>query len=234
VEKKSRTQVKEKRSATEVAYARLKNEILTNRLAPGDSISIDDYVRALKLSRTPLREAILRLQREGLIEIRPRQGTFVAPLDLRQIQDLLAVRRLLEGEAARLAAPRISRESLDDLSRQWKDGTDPFELFNCSQRVHALCAQHCGNLMLRQMLENSQDHYIRFRSLTPRSPERLLSYHKEHISIVAALKAKDAAKAQERMHSHLDRASAYLLDSLLNRVDTGPRLTITLHELAVP
>ena len=215
-------------SATDLAYGKLKREILTNSLAPGDCISIDKYVHSLKLSRTPVREAILRLEREGLIEIRPRQGTFVAPLDLRQIRELYAVRRLLEGEAARQAATRAPRERLQLLSQDLARLTDPRQLFEKGQEVHAICAQHCGNQTLRQMLESVQDHFVRFRSLSLQIPVKLLSSHREHVGILEALEAADGETAQQRMHLHFDHAAAYLLENLLNRDSAGPRVTISL------
>ena len=215
-------------SATDLAYQTLKREILSNLLAPGTSISIENYVHSLKLSRTPVREAVLRLEREGLIEVRPRQGTFVAPLDLRQIRELYAVRRLLEGEAARLAASRIPRDPLDSLLQELKSLHDPRTLFERGQAVHALCAQYCGNQTLRQMLESVQDHFIRFRSLSLQIPEKLLSSHREHLAILEALAVPDGDLAQQRMHLHFDHAAAYLLETLLNRDTAGPRIIISL------
>ncbi len=87
-------------SAVDVAYQAIKSDILNNRLKPGEAVPVEKYVKDLSLSRTPVREATLRLERERLVEIRPRLGTFVSHLDLRDIRDMYAVRRLLEGEAA--------------------------------------------------------------------------------------------------------------------------------------
>jgi len=215
-------------SATDLAYQKLKHQILNNLLAPGDAISIERYVQLLKLSRTPVREAILRLEREGLIEIRPRQGTFVAPLDLRQIRELYGVRRVLEGEAARLAATRIPQEKIDLLLKELRGRSEPRSLFEKGQAVHALCAQHCGNQTLRQMIESVQDHFVRFRSLSLQIPRKLLSSHQEHLGILQALQAQDGAQAEQRMHQHFDHAAAYLLENLLNRDGVGPRVTISL------
>ncbi len=77
---------------TEQAYRGIKQEILSNRLPPGAPLPVDRFIREMKLSRTPVREAILRLEREGFVEIRPRLGTFVAQLDLRKIREMYHVR----------------------------------------------------------------------------------------------------------------------------------------------
>jgi DNA-binding GntR family transcriptional regulator len=219
-----------KLSATDLAYETLKREILDNTLAPGDAIAIDRYVRQLKVSRTPVREAILRLERERLIEIRPRMGTFVAPLDLRLIRELYGVRRLLEGEAARLAAGRIPAEALERLRMELRGLEGPRELFEKGQEVHLLCTQHCGNQTLRQMIASVQDHFVRFRRLSMDIPEKLLNSHREHSAILDALCQRDGEAAQQRMHEHFDHAAQYLLDSLLSRDTQGPRIMITLPQ----
>lgn len=218
-------------SATDRAYEALKIEILHNRLSPGAPISIDDYVSSLAISRTPVREAILRLEREGLIEIRPRQGTFVAPLDLHQIRELYAVRRLLEGEAARLATPHIPAEDLSNLQRHLKKIEDPAERFEAGQEVHLLCAQHCGNRTLRRMLEAMQDHFIRFRALSRRLPVDILNFDRQHQAILKALILRDAKKAEACAQAHMEYAAAVLLENIINRHETGPRVTLRLPEV---
>jgi len=171
-------------SAKDRAYQALKSDILTNRLRPGDPVPVEKYVRDLRLSRTPVREATLRLEREGLIEIRARMGTFVSHLDLRQIRDLYRVRRLLEGEAAREAALRAPIEALEQL--RWRLSTfsetgeiDTQGMSETGQRVHQLIVEHCENEQLRRLILSLQDHFTRFRSLSIKLPEKILSRSEE-------------------------------------------------------
>ena len=93
---------------TDKAYFAIKTEILSNRLEPGAVLPIQRFTGEMKLSRTPVREAILRLQREGFVEIRPRLGTIVAHLDLTRLREMYQVRSILEGEAAKLASAALS------------------------------------------------------------------------------------------------------------------------------
>jgi DNA-binding GntR family transcriptional regulator len=221
-----------KLSAMDHAYRAVKADILANRLRPGDAVPVEKYVRDLRLSRTPVREATLRLQREGLIDIRPRLGTFVSYLDLRQIRDMYRVRRLLEGEAAREAASRAPEDALqslrDDLSAYKETGQiDTRGMSETGKRVHQIIVEHCGNDVLRSMILSMQDHFTRFRSLSIQLPEKILSSHHEHLAIVDCLLARDAARAVSLIHEHFDHASQFLLDSLLHGSSPeGPRVTI--------
>lgn len=221
-----------KLSAMDCAYRAVKADILANRLRPGDAVPVEKYVRDLRLSRTPVREATLRLQREGLIDIRPRLGTFVSYLDLRQIRDMYRVRRLLEGEAAREAAVRAPEDALKSLRAELSAYKETGEvdvrgMSETGKRVHQMIVEHCGNEVLRSMILSMQDHFTRFRSLSIQLPEKILSSHHEHLAIVDCLIARDAQRAVTLIHEHFDHASQFLLDSLLHGSSAdGPRVTI--------
>jgi len=219
-------------SAVELAYQAIKSEILSNRLRPGDAVPIERFVKELRLSRTPVREATLRLEREGLIEIRARMGTFVSHLDLRHIRDMYRVRRLLEGEAAREAALRAPIEALRQLQQKLASYTETGEIdtrgmSETGQRVHQLIVEHCENEQLRRLILSLQDHFTRFRSLSIRLPEKVLSSHREHLAILDRLIARDPDGACKLIHQHFDHASQFLLDSLLHGASPDrPRITI--------
>lgn len=221
-------------SSTTQAYQAIKDEILTNRLSPGDPVPIERFVRDLRLSRTPVREAVLQLSREGLIEIRPRMGTFVSHLDLRQIQEMYEVRSLLEGHAARLAAGRIPPDKLAELeqalrSQQTEGEVNCEVISNVGQGVHGLIVSHCGNRVLEQMILSLRDHFTRFRRLSLHIPEKVLSSHQEHLRIIEALRDKNPALAEELVRKHLSHAAQYLLESLLRPSNdhSAPRITLT-------
>jgi len=221
-----------KLSAKDRAYQAIKADILTNRLRPGDPVPVEKYVRDLRLSRTPVREATLQLQREGLIDIHPRLGTFVSYLDLRKIRDMYLVRRLLEGEAAREAATRAPVEALEQLRRDLAAFSETGELdtrgmSETGKRVHQIIVEHCGNEVLRSMILSMQDHFARFRSLSVALPEKVLSSHHEHLAIVDSLIARDGDRAAALVHEHFDHACKFLLDSLLHGPAAGDsRVTV--------
>jgi len=219
-------------SAVDLAYSAIKSDILTNRLRPGDAVPVEKYVKDLRLSRTPVREATLRLEREGLINIRPRLGTFVSYLDLRNIRDMYRVRRLLEGEAAREAALRAPVEPLEALRRELAAFPETGEIdirgmSETGKRVHQLIVEHCGNEVLRSLILSLQDHFTRFRSLSIEIPEKILSSHRDHLAILDSLIAREPERACALIHAHFDHAAQFLLDNLLHGASPdGPRVTI--------
>lgn len=206
---------------TDHAYRAIKEEILNNRLVPGALLPIDRFAEELKLSRTPVREAILRLQREGFVEIRPRLGTIVAHLDLRRLREMYHVRGVLEGEAARLASGLIPEEALAavyrELRSQRTSGAVSIEAMSeAGQRLHEMIINYCGNAILTETIRSLQDHFIRFRHVSLRIPAKVLGSHREHLDIVDALKNQDGALAERLSRQHFEHAAHFLIDSLLN------------------
>jgi len=218
-------------SAADAAYRFIKEEILSNRLRPGQPLETDRFVRELGLSRTPVREAVLRLEREGFIEVRPRLGTLVSHLDLRQIQEMYQVRRLLEGAAARQAAGAADRESLAALERELRshatgESADLRAISESGEKLHRLIVESCENRLLAGMIGSLHDHFSRFRALSLRIREKVLSSHQEHLEIIQALKGGDGDAAERLVHAHFDRAARFLLDSLLLHPNRDMRVTI--------
>jgi DNA-binding GntR family transcriptional regulator len=217
--------------ATERAYQAIRKEILDNTLRSGEPVPVDRFVQRLKLSRTPVREAILRLQREGLIEIRPRMGTFVSHLDVRQIRDMYDLRRLLEGHAAKLASVNVPLEAVRKLRDELKAyptsgrSIDSKGMSEDGKRVHALILEHCGNRALADMLRSMQDHFARFRSVSMDIQEKVLSSHQEHLDILGALERRDGERAEALIHAHFDHAARLLMDNLLGAHSTA-RVTV--------
>jgi DNA-binding GntR family transcriptional regulator len=208
-------------SLTTVAYEAIKAEILGNQLRAGQPLPAERFIRELKLSRTPLREAIQRLEKEGLVEVRPRMGTFISHLNLREIQEMYQVRRELEGLAARLAAGRIPpgrlREVETALSRHALTGEVDYQaLSEAGQQLHQLIVESCGNAVLTRFIRSLQDHFARFRSLSLSLPEKILASHREHLQILKALKKGDGERAEQLVHEHFDHAGRVLLDNLLH------------------
>jgi len=223
----ARTGVKSKSAAQEesgadTAYRVIKEEILSCRLRPGEVLRMEPYTRRLGLSRTPVREAILRLEREGFVEIHPRLGTLVSRLDLRQIREMYQVRSLLEGAAARQVAgtiPPARIAALEEELRSYTLGEDA-DLKAISQsgvKVHQLIVESCENRVLARMTESLHEHFRRFRTLSLEIPAKVLSSHQDHLAILDALKRGDGEAAQRLIHRHFERAVRFLLDSVISR-----------------
>ncbi|GEM_PF-71094 len=209
-------------SLTDRAYEQIKEEILSNRLRPGDPLRVEHFIRRLNLSRTPMREAIQQLEKEGLVEIRPRMGSFVSHIELREIVEMYRVRAVLEGFAARLAAGRVSTDRLagveEQLTRQSSNGeTDYLALSNAGLALHRLIVESCGNAVLTRFVVSLQDHFRRFRAVSPQLPERVLDFHQEHLQILDSLKKADGVRAEQLVQRHLERAAELLVERLLGQ-----------------
>src|SRR5690348_10756274 len=114
-------------SATQRAYEALKGRLVSGDLQPGDRIVIDDICAELGISRTPVREALLALEREGLVRIIPRQGYFVTEISYREALDAYQLRFILEPIATAMAARRINQEEVASLRTLADVATDGSE-----------------------------------------------------------------------------------------------------------
>ncbi len=238
-EKQGKRVRSENLSLTERAYRAIKEEILSARLPPNAPVPIERFLREMKLSRTPVREAIQRLEREGFVEIRPRLGTFVAPLDLRKIREMYYVRGALEGAAARMAAALADPAHLAAIGGELR--RHPLEapgdlraMSESGHRLHLFISEECGNQTLAGMIRQLQDHFRRFRNLSLQIPEKVLASHRQHLEILAALEARDGDRAERLMREHLEQAGRYLIQSLLDSPSPMASLAVTLPGPARP
>lgn len=207
--------------ARDRAYHDLRYRILTGRLAPGTTLLETELAALLSLSRTPVREAVIKLEEEGLVEVRPRHGVTVKALSLQDFGHILNVFSALEVRAVELAAARGLTEpeaqaltrmldqmeaatAVGDITR-WSDIDDEF---------HAAIVALCGNQRLQDAISAfwGQQYRARLMILPLRPlPE---DSDREHRLILAALRAGDRGLARERHNAHRDRADAQQMELL--------------------
>jgi DNA-binding GntR family transcriptional regulator len=202
------------RSRKEVAYEGLLNLLLSGELRPNDVIMERQLAQRLKVSRTPLREAMGRLEGEKLIT---RQNVGFSPLSLstEDFLNILQVRRVLEGEAARRAAPYISRDELQQIRGKMvavrhgtpSAGTDPNSL---GRQLHLLIAQAASNPVLLSIIEDLGKRTRLFM----RVPEHRSEVTDEHLAVIDALLIGDGEAARTAMEQHIDHLRVYILDKL--------------------
>ncbi len=197
------------RSLGNHAYQELKRLILAGGAAPGEKLKELELAVALGISRTPIREAINRLEKEGLVEIFPQRGAFVVQPTERDIFELFLIRESLEGLAARLAAETVTASSLTRLEACVEGFTEPFtekdieryarEDFEFHRSIVALS----GARRLIQLVSSLHDHIRIFRLTTRGVSDRMTPSLDEHRQIIDALRRKDPAAAEERMREHV-------------------------------
>jgi DNA-binding GntR family transcriptional regulator len=198
-----------------VAYGALLDMILRGAIAPGELVTERQIAARLGMSRTPVREAVRRLEGEGTLE-RQRTGALVVrPYSMEDFLHALAVRRLLEGEAARLAAGKVSpellsaaRERVARLRRQGLSDTARQD----DRDFHAAIAEASGNPVLATAISDLRKRTAMFR--LGRLPERLEQVCDEHLAILDALASGDGEVARTAMQSHIDNVRAHLLQRL--------------------
>ncbi len=200
------------RSLGQTITERLRDQILSNQLKPGERLIADDLALTFGVSRSMIREALLLLATEGFINIIPRKGTFVTQMSAKQANDLFEVRLLLEGQVASLAAERRTDENLRDLRETVGLGLAAALAGNVDQlpalntRFHNLLADTADNDYLTETLSRLSNiiQWVYSRRIIERSTDSW----KEHLRIVDAIEQMDPNAANAAAHDHITRAWA--------------------------
>jgi len=192
-------------SARETAYAHLRDWITLGPLEPGEPIKDVEIAALLGISRTPVREALLKLAQEGLVEAFPGHQTRVAPLRLERVPHLFAIGGVLDALAAEEAAPDMDAAAcaeMDELLQRMTREADPRELQLLDEQFHGVYYTVAGNAPLLKLLEDLSLELRRFDREGFRSPEIMLAANDEHRAILAALRRRDgqAAAAAARIN----------------------------------
>jgi DNA-binding GntR family transcriptional regulator len=200
-------------SLGERAYRRLRDSIVQGMLPPGRKISERSLANELGVSAQPVREALRRLEQDGMVVTLPRRGTVVAEVGPAQLGELGRIRAALEGVACALAAERMSAAEIAAIAAilpRMKAGTEAADteaLDEANEEFHGIIHRATGNLFLMRSLASlrAYDHLGRHRAVgsTPRDMPKALA---EHRGIVAALKRRDPALAEARMRHHVLRS----------------------------
>ncbi len=207
-------QKSKKSTLKESAYESLKAMILTGELQPGSRLTEIDLANRLKVSRTPLREALNRLERDEFVTNRPRQGYFVAEFDLKKLEDTLEIREILDGHAAKQAAARIEsadKERLWSIIRQCDEMArmhDPslehmIEEMRLGLDVHRIIAEVSGNDLLSDMISKILDKVQHFIWIELLWLDEWHSARDEHKAIVEAVCSGNGAHAMELARNHV-------------------------------
>ena len=201
------------------AYVAMRDLIVTLGLPPGAALREEELMRSLSLGRTPLREAVKRLALEGLVEVRPRSGTYVTAVDATDIVHIAEVRAELEAQAARLAAKRLdatlrATATMLDAELQAIDGTVGIDAYmSLDERVHRFVWEAAGNPYLLDALERLWALSLRIWHLVLDRVAALPAAVHEQRALLAALVAGAQRCAGARMREHVQSFEAEILDA---------------------
>lgn len=204
----------------EHAYRRIREAIQAGELKPGERLREMELAESIGLSRTPVREALARLESEGLVTHDATRGIMVAELDYSMVTELYFMREVLEGTAARLTARHASEVEisiLEDLCRQYEAASqsgDDVALAASNRRFHDTLYRCSHNRYLVNMLTVLHDALSLLGSTTLRSKERAAETLKEHAAVVAAVKSRDPDAAENALRAHIRAAQKVRMQQL--------------------
>lgn len=191
------------------AYQELKRIIVDGQVTPGEKLNEGELAKALGISRTPVREAINRLEREGLVQVFPQRGAFVTQLSKDDIYELFLIREKLEGLAAYLAAPKIDKSAIAKLEACIQGFEEPYDDRDISRysredfKFHQTIVALSGGNRLITIISALHDHIRIYRLTTLGSSGRMKESLQEHRKIIDALAKKDSEEAERRMRLHI-------------------------------
>ncbi|WP_416370302.1 GntR family transcriptional regulator [Tritonibacter mobilis] len=188
---------------------RLKEDIHSGTLRPGDQLEEANLAARFGVSRTPVREAVRSLVDSGLLEMKSRKGAIVRVLGAKELIDLFEVAAELEGMAARLAAQRLTKESAKqieaglDMCRDAAERDDAEAYGQANLAFHKAIHLASGNARLIEQLEQISGHMNPYRSMPYNIRGRLPRSTEEHAEIMAAIFENEAGRADDLMRDHM-------------------------------
>jgi DNA-binding GntR family transcriptional regulator len=211
------------------AYEAIKAMIVTGQLTPGRRVTEQELTEQLQVSRTPVREALNRLQRDGLVIERPRTGFAVVQFDETMLREVFDLRAEMDGYATRLAVDRISADELGSLF-QLLDKCDELALTDASPRgrmaemelgmdLHRLIARISGNALLADLLDGLLVKCQVYVWIELNQLDEFRTAREDHRAIVDAIAAKDAEKACALSRRHIQQSRDGILGLLQMRRD---------------
>lgn len=193
-------------------YNKLKEEILTLKLKPGQMISENEIARVYDVSRTPVKTAFLRLKGEKYIEIIPQRGSFITLLDMKYIKDIIYMRTVLEIKMLTTIIEGGNKNKLIEILEKnmreqqtllsFNEAT-PTTFYEIDSLFHYSFFEAVGREKMWDVIQDCQVYYTRFRILDTLTTARYQELYSEHEDIIRALKAEDAKLLEKAVHDHL-------------------------------
>ena len=214
------------RLLSEVAYEKIKEAIIVNDLAPGQEVSESQLAERFDMGKAPLRRALASLTQEGLVQPQSRRGYIIAPLTMKDINDIWEIRFLLETEAARLAAGNVDEQYLKSLDRVCKKGyrhsdrVSQRAYLSANREFHLAICRSSGNVRLAKIVEQLIDHMSRMLFLGIVVSRSANEWEHGHSALVNALVKGDGDQAAAIMKEHLQSGR----EAVLNAVMKSPAL----------
>jgi DNA-binding GntR family transcriptional regulator len=198
-------------------YEALRGAIVAREFDPGEPLTEHDLCARFGVSRTPVREALAKLERDHLVRVVPKKGAFIRTLSHDEVRELYEVREALEALAVRLAVPAVDRGDLAGFEHRFRalksagaraTYTDVRVL---GEEFHRYLIKSAGNAKLAEILEQIRERIQSVWTLSIVAPRRVQAIVREHLAIIGALRASDGRRAERLMVEHVRRVRNVIL-----------------------
>ena len=205
----------------DIVFTALREAIITGELKPGERLMEIKLANELGVSRTPVREAIRKLELEGLVIMTARKGAEVAPINEKDLMEVLEIRKTLEGFACELAAKNATKENIEhfneinDLIDEAIRNDNIEEITKKDVEFHEAIYQITNNKRLIQMLHQLKEHIFRYRLEYIKDMKNKQTIVEEHNAIIQAIKKADEKNAKKEIEKHIEVQEKYILNTLI-------------------
>lgn len=200
------------RSLSERVFEEIQNSILNGELTPGEPLPEIKLSEELGVSRTPVREAIGKLELEGLVKSIPNRGTLVIGISEKDIDDIYMIRMYIEGLAAKWASQNVTDQQLEqlrgivELEEFYVNKKDIWQVWQLDSKFHQLLYEASGSHILKHMLSDLHHFIQRIREISIRKPGRAGPSVTEHRNILEAIEKHDGELAEKLTYEHIRNA----------------------------
>lgn len=222
------TSEKSRDLARDSVYQRLRSDVLSCELRPGQLLQERDLVGQFAVSKSPIRDALLKLEEQGLIEVLPRKGYRVRRIDISDVRDMYGLRQILERECIALLIETAPDNVLEGLEafRTGPPSPDLATWIDYNRAFHTYIAVNCGNARLARIAQETIEQFDRltYVSVTSSDDLSLDLFVREHGEIIDAIRASNKRLAVARARDHIQSSRKRVLDSLQHAsiIDSNP------------
>lgn len=204
-------------------YRLLKNQISKGFIEAGEKLYENKIAEELNVSRTPVREALKKLAIEGFLKVSPNKSMVVADISFNDLKQVLQVREVLEGLAARIATDVVNKEDITELENitqnmEYAVKKNDLALFcKFDDEFHALILNVCGNKYIIKTLDGLENIFYRFRVKSLSIPGRMNSSFHEHIDILNAFKESDSLNSERLTKRHIHNIVENIIENIIEK-----------------
>ncbi|MEA3336743.1 MAG: GntR family transcriptional regulator [Chloroflexota bacterium] len=208
---------------SELVLNKLRDAIIDGTLVPNEQLKTTDLAEEMGVSRTPVREALFRLEDEGLVVTQPYRGAIVAPMSVEGVLGAYELLSVIEGLAGRKAAETIDDQDLEDLENiltEMQEALDRQEYgvyYDCNYRFHSEISSWYQNEKAQEILHQLWNYTQRLRQQYPSSPRRFANAMKEHRAMLAALRRHDGQQVESLLRQHGEDSVSELMRRIQNK-----------------